>query len=93
MSGQPKQSGQNMRLLARRFVTMPDGSRKEFRRDDALHNPGEDMSDIYYAVDGSRMKYDLLSDTLYLPDGSRYEPVKDGAGNVTGRRYIDRNGN
>lgn len=95
-SGQPVPLGTsstNLKQIARKFVAMPDGSRKEFRMDDAVHNFGTIPTGLYFAVDGSRMKYDSATDTLYLPDGSLYEPETDGSGNVTGRHYIDRNGN
>jgi hypothetical protein len=54
------------RLLAH----MPDGSTHELRRDDT---PTQDhiTGNLYYAVDGSRIRYDENNQTLYLPDGSR----------------------
>jgi RHS repeat-associated protein len=72
--------------IARKYVTLLDGSRHELRRDDAVHSPGEDLSGNYYAVDGSRIWMDTAG-TLFMPDGSRYQ-------NVNGQRQrIDRNGN
>jgi RHS repeat-associated protein len=73
-------------IIARKYVTLPDGSRHELRRDDAVHSIGDDLSGNYYAVDGSRIWMDA-SGTLFMPDGSRYQ-------NVNGQlQHIDRNGN
>lgn len=43
---------------------------------------------VYVAVDGSRLKYDTDTQTIYLPDGVRYWLTA-----PTGVQYIDRNGN
>lgn len=63
----------------------------ELRETDTPHNTGGiDTAAIFYAVDGSRLRYDSTdvdSGTLYLPDGTRY--VLD-AGSGT---LIDRHGN
>jgi len=68
---------------ARMFVRLPDGSKHELRRDDSYWS-GYQPSGIYYAVDGSRLRYHTDTQTLWLPDGSRY---------VGSTQYIDRNGN
>ena len=71
---------------ARMFVRLPDGSKHELRRDDTVWsgNPG---GGVFYAVDGSRLRYHTDTGTLWLPDGSRY------VGNAGNKQYIDRNGN
>ena len=45
------------------------------------------MTGVFYAVDGSRMRYDTNTATLYLPDGTRY--ILGGSF----AQFIDRNGN
>lgn len=77
--------------VARLYVHMPDGSAHELRQSDVPHNIGSVVkTGVFYAVDGSRMRYDSTgptTGTLYMPDGSRYElgtPVS---------KFIDRNGN
>jgi RHS repeat-associated protein len=80
--------------IMRMFVTLPDGSRHELRRDDARHDPSESQAGIYYAVDGSRLWYDSAQDTLFMPNGSRL--VHYSSGRITGNppmQYVDRNGN
>lgn len=80
--------------IMRMFVTLPDGSRHELRRDDGLHDLGESLNGVYYAVDGSRLWYDTATDTLFMPNGSRVVNYKFGL--VIGNpptQYIDRNGN
>lgn len=80
----------NLSRIMRKYVTLPDGSRHEMRRDEALHSFGENQSGVYYAVDGSRMRWDLTDSgnhTLFLPNGSRIATINGS------RQYIDRNGN
>jgi RHS repeat-associated protein len=76
----------NLWEITRKFIRLPDGSRHEVRLDDALHVFPANASGMYYAVDGSRIKYDSTTSTIYMPDGSRY---------VAGDPYlfIDSNGN
>jgi RHS repeat-associated protein len=74
------------------FIHMPDGSTHELRRSDQIYadNGTVSMTGIFYAMDGSRLRYDSTSQTsgtLYMPDGSRY--VLSGAN----AQFIDRNGN
>jgi RHS repeat-associated protein len=73
--------------IDRLLVHMPQGSTHELRKNDtpvlALSLTG-----MYYAVDGSRLRYDADNAILYLPDGSRY--LLNAPGGV---QYIDRNGN
>jgi YD repeat-containing protein len=78
--------------IARVFIHMPDGSSHELRKQDAVQQDtgAPDMSGTFYAVDGSRMRYDASgasNGVLYLGDGTRY--------NITPSttQYIDRNGN
>lgn len=71
--------------VARMFVRLPDGSKHELRRDDNVWAAsGFNGNGVYYAVDGSRLRYHTDTGTLWLPDGSRY------VGNL---QYIDRHGN
>src|SRR6266852_3546150 len=77
--------------IPRVFVHMPDGSTHELRRADQVYgDPVVEMNGTFYAVDGSRMRYDGNADgtgVLYLPDGTRYIL------NGSTTQYIDRNGN
>lgn len=87
--GKPATCCWNYRI-ARVTIHMPDGSSHEFRKSDQFHNGAVDMSGTFYAVDGSRMRYDSTgtdTGTLYMPDGTRYilgHPAS---------QIIDRNGN
>jgi RHS repeat-associated protein len=78
--------------IARVFIHMPDGSTHELRKADAVYQDNNyvDMSGTFYAVDGSRMRYDSTGETtgtLFLSDGTRYVL------NGSSTQYIDRNGN
>lgn len=78
--------------VARVYIHMPDGSSHEFRKSDQPYSNGNiiDMVGTFYAVDGSRMRYESSGQstgTLYLSDGARY--ILD----VNTVQYIDRNGN
>lgn len=78
--------------VARVFIHMPDGSTHELRKSDQVYldTGSVDMAGTFYAVDGSRLRYDSAgasAGTLYLPDGSRYV-LESG-----GTKFIDRNGN
>jgi RHS repeat-associated protein len=69
----------------RLLVRMPDGSTHELRSSDQPYdavNPPQ-LPDDLYAVDGSRLRYQRSTSTLFMPDGSRF----------IGGQYIDRNGN
>ena len=84
--------GSNLRQfrVARVFITLPDGSKHELRKSDQPYEGAIDMFGNFYAVDGSRLRYDSSGQntgTLYLPDGSRF--VLD----TGSAKYIDRNGN
>jgi RHS repeat-associated protein len=67
-------------------VYMPDGSGHELRKDNSISIDQADNSGTYRAVDGSRLRFEAGSNTLYLPDGSRYILAAT-------TQYIDRNGN
>jgi hypothetical protein len=54
------------------YVHMPDGSSHELRKSDVAYHGQVDMTGVFYAVSGSRMRYDANTATLYLPDGTRY---------------------
>jgi len=79
-TGKPYSMGTNYPYtfrVARVFVHMPDGSTHELRKADQVYQDtgSIDMSGTFYAVDGSRMRYDssgALTGTLYLADGTRY---------------------
>lgn len=78
--------------VARLFIHMPDGSTHELRKSDQAYPTanGFDMLGDFYAVDGSRLRYNSTSETtgtLYLSDGTRYILNNNTA------QYIDRNGN
>lgn len=66
---------------------MPDGSTHELRRDDTPYTGAVNNTGVYYAVDGSRLRYDTATPTLYLPSGARYVL---GATTV---QFYDANGN
>jgi RHS repeat-associated protein len=76
--------------VARVYIILPDGSKHEFRKSDQPYEGSIDMFGTFYAVDGTRMRYDSTGQntgTLYLADGSRYVL------NSSTAQYIDRNGN
>ena len=76
--------------VARVYILMQDGSRHELRMSDQPYEGPIDMVGTFYAVDGSRLRYDSTganTGTLYLPDGTRYIL------NGSTAQYIDRNGN
>lgn len=92
-TGQPGGTFGHIQCVARIHVQMPGGSRIELRQND-LPQYNCQRSGIYYSVDGSRMRYDYDSRTLYLPDGSRYIFSIPGAGRPSEvHRHIDRHGN
>ncbi len=85
---------QQQYFIKRIHIHLPDGSAHELRKDDAAHGfngtaPNYDYTGSYYAVDGSRLRFDFDTRTLYLPDGSRYLFN----GGMTATQFIDRNGN
>jgi len=86
-TSRPTNKGTVLHKIARMHVTLPDGSRHELRKDDDFHAYNENISGLFYSVDGSRLIYDTTTGTLYLPDGSRYVATS------SGQTYIDRNGN
>ena len=71
-------------VIDRMMVWMPDGSGHELRTTDQPRLTTQPALDNYYAVDGSRMRYQASTATLFLPDGSRY---------LFPGTYVDRNGN
>lgn len=78
--------------VANVYVHMPDGSTHELRKADQVYQDNNyvDVTGTFYAVDGSRMRYDssgATTGTLYLPDGARW------IFNGSTVQYIDRNGN
>lgn len=83
----PAFSPGNYWKVPRLTMHMPDGSTHELRRDDQPYTGPVNNTGVYYAVDGSRLRYDTATSTLYLPDGSRYVLSS------TTVQFIDRNGN
>jgi RHS repeat-associated protein len=76
--------------VRRVYIHMPDGSTHELRQDDLPRREPIKKTGTFYAVDGSRLRYDSTGDktgTLYLPDGTRYVL------NDSTAQFIDRNGN
>jgi RHS repeat-associated protein len=77
--------------VRRVYILMPDGARHELRQDDVARHEGIVMTGTFYAVDGSRLRYDSTGEktgTLYMPDGTRYV-----LGDTNPSYYIDRHGN
>ena len=72
-------------VVDRLMVWMADGSGHEMRASDQPRQTTAPVPDEYYAVDGSRMRYQKSTQTLFMPDGSRYL--------ISAGKYIDRNGN
>lgn len=93
---QPCGSTEGAYRIRRVYIHMPDGSTHELRKSDVAYAGGVDTSGTFYAVDGSRLRYDSTAPpyvgTLYLPDGTRYLFDRD-ENYVAVVRYIDRNGN
>lgn len=73
-------------VIDRVMAWMPDGSAHELRSSDQAIIFNQQRPDNLYSVDGSRMRYQRSTDTLFMPDGSRYVMSSPGG-------YIDRNGN
>lgn len=73
-------------VIDRVMAWMPDGSAHELRSSDQALISTQALPDNLYSVDGSRMRYQRSTNTLFLPDGSRYVMSNPGG-------YIDRNGN
>jgi len=67
------------------MVWMPHGSGHELRSTDQPRPSTQPAPDNLYSVGGSRLRYQRSTQTLFMPDGSRYL-FSDG-------KYIDRNGN
>jgi len=80
--------------VTKKIVSIPGVGTHDLYKDDVPRelnpqNPIRENFGIYNSVDGSRIKYDADTRTLYLPNGSRY--LFDTQG--TAASYIDRNGN
>jgi YD repeat-containing protein len=71
--------------IDRVLIWMPDGSSHELRSTDEPFASGAARPDNLYSVDSSRLRYQRSTDTLFMPEGSRYL--------ITNKQYIDRNGN
>jgi hypothetical protein len=87
--GYPKSDGNctfGCYTIDRIMVWMPDGSGHELRSTDQPLIVPSTSPDNLYSVDGTRMRYQRSTQTLFLPNGSRYILSSPGG-------YIDRNGN
>lgn len=78
--------------VAQLFMHMPNGAVHLMRKQDAVYADSGfiDMTGTFYAVDGTRLRYDSAgpnTGTLYMPDGGRYVL------GTTTVQHIDRNGN
>ena len=83
----PARSPGNYYKVPRLTIHMPDGSAHELRRADQPYIGAVNNTGVYYAVDGSRLRYDTSTATLYMPDGSRYVLGS------TAVQFFNRNGN
>jgi RHS repeat-associated protein len=84
----------NKYYMRRLLIHLPDGSTHEVRQGDArvLSTNYSGATGVYVAVDGSRLTYDVSTQTISMPDGSRYVLVGP-AGQPTSYEFYDRNGN
>ncbi|MGI8544185.1 MAG: RHS repeat domain-containing protein [Aridibacter sp.] len=70
---------QNYGYIKRIQIHLPSGESHELRASDnpviypTNSSPNFDFTGMFYAVDGSKMKYDGSINRLYLPDGSTYD--------------------
>lgn len=93
----------NYYYVKRIHIHMPDGSSHELRTDDEPRtttsgNPQYDFTGVFYAVDGSGVRFETASNTLFMPDGSRYifgstHYTVNAREEQRATKYIDRNGN
>lgn len=83
--GNPGCSSGPCYFVDRLLVRTPDGASHELRSTDQPYAAGAAPGDNLYAVDGSRLRYRRSTQTLYMPDGSRYT--------FADRKYTDRHGN
>jgi RHS repeat-associated protein len=82
------------KTVARIHVILPDGSRHELRREDTVLPAGSNTTTgTFYSVDGSRLRYESASRTLFMPDGSRLIYSYNASSQPDYIYYIDRNGN
>jgi RHS repeat-associated protein len=94
LNGNPVTTTTYNRTVARIHVILPDGSRHELRREDTVLPAGSNTTTgTFYAVDGSRLRYESSSRTLFMPDGARLVYSYNGSGQPDYIYYIDRNGN
>lgn len=94
-SGHPSTNcAPNCWYVRRLQVQMPDGSSHELRHTspNVSLSSNQTMSGTYFATDGSGLKYEYDSRTLYLPDGSRYGMGSIGSPTAP-TTFTDRNGN
>lgn len=93
-NGKPVTTTTNTKTVARIHVILPDGSRHELRRDDTVWTTGSNTTTgTFHSVDGSRLRYESTSRTLFMPDGSRLIYSVDANNQRDYIYHIDRNGN
>ena len=86
----PLSPSEPIRYINRVLLRMPDGSSHELRKDDATTSNSNADSGVYYAADSSNIRFETATNTVFMPDGSRYL-LSVSAG--TQAQYIDRHGN
>ena len=87
-AGCPDQTSSTLEYFNRIHLHMPDGSTHELRLNDNEAS-SQSSTGVFVAADGSHIKYDADTATVYMPDGSRYQL----GGATADSYYIDRNGN
>jgi RHS repeat-associated protein len=92
--GNPVSTTTYSKTVARIHVMLPDGSRHELRRSDTVLAAGSDYTTgTFYSVDGSSLRYESASRTLFMPDGSRLIYSYNASSQPDYIYLIDRNGN
>ncbi len=88
-------TSQPCEYISRIRVYLPDGSSHELRKDDSPRDARIplDRTGVFWSVDSSRLKFDTSTNTLFMPDGSRYLFGQQSGNEQKANQYIDRNGN
>jgi hypothetical protein len=63
----PPPPGTPILYINRLLLQMPDGSSHELRKDDATTSNSSPDAGVYYAVDGSRIRYETATSTISCP--------------------------
>ncbi|MFY9553322.1 MAG: RHS repeat-associated core domain-containing protein [Blastocatellia bacterium] len=90
----PPPTTKTCEYISRMRVYMPDGSSHELRKDDLPRDARQPLNrtGTFLSVDGSRLRFETSSNTLYLLDGSRYL-FNSAINHQAATQFIDRNGN